>query len=151
MIHYITLRVTAHATEDRDRVISALKFLLPDVIRNSSDIDEQINSLVVEGHYGNPMALYSLDFKRKAETSALMNRLVSELSKSQRDELFRQLDERLDDQLMLHLRFSKQEAYSGKLVTESSSDAIAVKIKIATYPKDRNKALEMLEDFFEQI
>ncbi|ODV49231.1 hypothetical protein C7960_0161 [Methanohalophilus euhalobius] len=151
MIHYITLRVTAHATEDRDRVISALKFLLPDVIRNSSDIDEQINSMVVEGHYGNLMALYSLDFKRKAETSALMNRLVSELSKSQRDELFRQLDERLDDQLMLHLRFSKQEAYSGKLVTESSSDAIAVKIKIATYPKDRNKALEMLEDFFEQI
>jgi len=145
------LRVTAHATEDRDRVISALKFLLPDVIRNSSDIDEQINSMVVEGHYGNLMALYSLDFKRKAETSALMNRLVSELSKSQRDELFRQLDERLDDQLMLHLRFSKQEAYSGKLVTESSSDAIAVKIKIATYPKDRNKALEMLEDFFEQI
>jgi len=151
VIHYITLRVTAHATEDRDRVISALKFLLPDVIRNSSDIDEQINSMVVEGHYGNLMALYSLDFKRKAETSALMNRLVSELSKSQRDELFRQLDERLDDQLMLHLRFSKQEAYSGKLVTESSSDAIAVKIKIATYPKDRNKALEMLEDFFEQI
>ncbi|WP_164908997.1 MULTISPECIES: RNA-binding protein [Methanohalophilus] len=145
------MRVTAHATEDRDRVISALKFLLPDVIRNSSDIDEQINSMVVEGHYGNLMALYSLDFKRKAETSALMNRLVSELSKSQRDELFRQLDERLDDQLMLHLRFSKQEAYSGKLVTESSSDAIAVKIKIATYPKDRNKALEMLEDFFEQI
>jgi hypothetical protein len=97
------------------------------------------------------MALYSLDFKRKAETSALMNRLVSELSKSQRDELFRQLDERLDDQLMLHLRFSKQDAYSGKLVTESSSDAIAVKIKIATYPKDRNKALEMLEDFFERV
>ena len=151
MIHYITLRVTAHATEDRDRVISALKFLLPDDIRNSPDLDNQINYLVVDGHYGNPMVLYSLDFKRKAETSTFMDRLVSELSKSQRDELVRQLDERLDDQLMLHLRFSKQEAYSGKLVTESSSDAIAVKIKIATYPKDRNKALEMLEDFFEQI
>lgn len=151
MIHYITLRVTAHATEDRDRVISALKFLLPDVIRNSPDIDEQINCLVVDGHYGNPMVLYSLDFRRKAETSAFMDRLVSELSKSHRDELIRQLDERLDDQLMLHLRFSKQEAYSGKLVMESSSDAIAVKIKIATYPKDRNKALEMLEDFFEQV
>ncbi|WP_172632572.1 RNA-binding protein [Methanohalophilus mahii] len=145
------MRVTAHATEDRDRVVSSLKFLLPDIIRNSSDIDNQINTLVVDGHYGNPMVLYSLDLKRKAETSAFMDRLVSELSKSQREELVRQLDERLDDQLMLHLRFSKQEAYSGKLVTESSSDAIAVKIKIATYPKDRNKALEMLEDFFERV
>jgi hypothetical protein len=49
---------------------------------------------------------------------------------------------------MLHLRFDKQQAYLGNIAFSESVDPIIVKIKVATYPKNRDKAIEVMEELF---
>nr|WP_245312654.1 RNA-binding domain-containing protein [Methanohalophilus levihalophilus] len=143
------MRATAHATEDRSRVLQALNLFLPenyttDTSGNSGNID----SMEIEGHHGNPMVLFSVTLKRKPEIKAFAEKLNKGLSPENRDVLLGELHERLDDELMLHLRFDKQQAYLGNVSFSDSPDSIVVKLKIATYPKNMEKAIQVLEDLF---
>lgn len=149
MIHYILLRATAHATEDRQRVLQALSLFLPEnYTNNSSSGSGNIDSMEIEGHHGNPMVLYSVTLKRKPEIKAFTEKLNEGLSPKNRDILLGELHERLDDELMLHLRFDKQEAYLGHVHFSDTTDSIIVKLKVATYPKNREKAIQAMEDLF---
>jgi RNA binding exosome subunit len=64
------------------------------------------------------------------------------------DILRNEMPDRLDDEQLFHMRFDKQAAFLGKLVLVSSSDAITVKVKIATYPRDRLQAGLIVEELF---
>lgn len=149
MIHYIILRATAHATEDQARVLQALSLFLPEnYTKNSSGDSGNIDYMEIEGHHGNPMVLYSVTLKRKPEIKAFTEKLNAGLSPESRAILLGELHERLDDELMLHLRFDKQHAYLGHLHISDTKDPIIVKLKVATYPKNREKAIQAMEDLF---
>ena len=60
-----------------------------------------------------------------------------------------QLEERLDDELVLHLRFAKQDAYLGRLRLSSGSDTVAVRLKPRVYTGGREAALASLGAFLE--
>jgi len=59
-----------------------------------------------------------------------------------------EMPDRLDDDQVFHLRFDKQEAYMGRVRIVSSSDAITAKVKIETYPKNREMAGKIVEELF---
>ncbi len=149
MIHYILLRATAHATEDRSRVIQALNLFLPEnYVTDSSNDSSNIDSMEILGHHGNSMVLYSVTLKRKPEIKAFTRKVNEGLTPEAREILLGELHERLDDELMLHLRFDKQEAYLGRFSFSDSPDSIVIKLKIATYPKNQEKAIQVMEDLF---
>ncbi len=50
---------------------------------------------------------------------------------------------RVDDDCTLYIRFNKQEAYLGKLMTTTKSDSILVRIKIKAYPARADKAIQV--------
>ena len=56
MIHHITLRALAHATEDVFRVQKALKFFVSNTSVRDSELIEELQS---EGHHGNPITILS--------------------------------------------------------------------------------------------
>jgi RNA binding exosome subunit len=58
------------------------------------------------------------------------------------------MPERLDDDQVFHLRFNKQAAYLQQVKLTDSSDAITAKVKIETYPKNREKAGAIVEELF---
>ncbi len=148
MIHYITVRVSAHATEDRSRVQNALDFFLQNCKGKASDISGLIDMAEVEGYYGNPILMYNIKISRKAQTRAFIHFIKDNLSPSDLADLRTELSSRLDDDLVFHLRFNKQAAFMGRVEMTSSSDAVIVKVKIATYPKDIRKAQVVLEELF---
>ncbi|HWR24596.1 MAG TPA: RNA-binding protein [Methanosarcina sp.] len=146
MIHYINLRVLAHATEDVSRVRQALDFFLSGagVLEGNKLIEE----LSVEGHYGNPITILSVQLKKKTDCLGFARFVREGFSEEDAARLREEMPERLDDNQVFHLRFDKQAAYLQQVKLTHSPDAIAAKVKIETYPKNREKAGAIVEELF---
>ncbi len=145
MIYYIMLRAFAHATEDVFRVQKALKFL----VSSTSVLErELIEELQCEGHHGNPITVLSLQVKRKADCLGFASFVREHFLEEDVVRLRNEMSERLDNDQVFHLRFDKQAAYLQKVRLTDSSNAITVKVKIKTYPKSREKAGAIVEEFF---
>lgn len=146
MIHHIILRVIAHATEDVSRVREALDFFLSGAgIREGSKLVEELQA---EGHHGNPITILSVQLKRKADCLNFARFVRESFSEEDVAKLREEMPERLDDNQVFHLRFDKQAAYLQKVRLTNSSDAITAKVKIETYPKNREKAGAIVEELF---
>ena len=148
MIHYITLRATAHATEEESRVKKSLDLFLLNSVSSNTNTDEFVEEMDVEGHYGNPITIYNAKLSRKSECNKLVEFVKKNLSSSERATLCKEIPDRLDEEQIFHLRFNKQEAFLDRVVLSTSSDAIIVKMKVATYPKNWEQARKNLEDLF---
>jgi RNA binding exosome subunit len=138
--------VLAHATEDVSRVRQALDFFLSGagILEGNKLIEE----LSVEGHYGNPITILSVQLKKKTNCLGFARFVKERLSKEDAALLREEMPERLDDDQVFHLRFDKQAAYLQQVKLTHSSDAIVTKVKIETYPKNREKAGAVVEELF---
>ncbi len=151
MIHHIILRVNAHSTEDKSRVRNALDFFLLNFVAKSiknGNTDDIVEITNVDGYYKNPISTLSANITRKQDCLAFA-RFVRENMHPQDVELLRsEMPDRLDDEQLFHFRLDKQAAYLNKVKLTSSSDAITVKVKIATFPKNREQAGKIVEELF---
>ncbi|WP_292391087.1 RNA-binding protein [Methanosarcina sp. UBA5] len=146
MIHHIILRVIAHATEDVSRVRAALDFFLSSAgVREGSKLIEELQA---EGHHGNPITILSVQLKRKADCLNFASFVRESFSEEDVAKLREEMPERLDDDQVFHLRFDKQAAYLQQVRLTDSSDTITAKVKIETYPKNREKAGAIVEELF---
>lgn len=146
MIHHIILRVIAHATEDVSRVRAALDFFLSGAgVREGSKLIEELQA---EGHHGNPITILSIQLKRKADCMGFARFVRERFSEEDVARLREEMPDRLDDDQVFHLRFDKQAAYLRQVRLTDSSDAITAKVKIETYPKNREKAGAIVEELF---
>jgi len=146
VIHHITLRVLAHATEDVSRVREALDFFLSGAgVREGSKLIEELQA---EGHHGNPITILSVQLKRKADCLGFVRFVRERFLKEDVAWLREEMPERLDDNQVFHLRLDKQAAYLQQVKLTASSDAITAKVKIETYPKNREKAGAIVEELF---
>jgi RNA binding exosome subunit len=146
VIHHIILRVIAHATEDVSRVRAALDFFLSGAgVREGGKLIEELQA---EGHHGNPITILSVQLKKKADCLNFARFVREKFSEEDVAKLREEMPERLDDDQVFHLRFDKQAAYLQQVRLTSSSDAITAKVKIETYPKNREKAGVIVEELF---
>lgn len=146
MIYHIIMRVIAHATEDVSRVRAALDFFLAGAgIREESKLIEELQA---EGHHGNPITILSVQLKKKADCLSFARFVRDNFSEEDVAKLREEMSERLDDDQVFHLRFDKQAAYLQQVKLTNSSDAITAKVKIETYPKNREKAGVIVEELF---
>jgi len=146
VIHHVTLRVLAHATEDVSRVREALDFFLSGAgVREGNKLIEELQA---EGHHGNPITILSVQLKKKADCLGFAHFVREKFSEEDVAWLREEMSERLDDDQVFHLRFDKQAAYLQQVKLTDSSDAITAKVKIETYPKNREKAGAIVEELF---
>jgi RNA-binding protein len=122
-IAYVDVRFCAHATEDLDKVIEAVQNVLP------SDHIEDItfDRKNVEGHYGNPIIFFETRIKDKETVKALVEKLSSNLSSLDKNELEQMID-RCVEKGSLYLRLDKQAAFKGKIKLVTS-DPIRIRIR----------------------
>lgn len=150
MIHHISLRVIAHSTEEKSRVMDALGLFLKNSFGDkvAGSLAEIVDSIEAEGHYGNPITILSTQLTRKHDTLAFSDFVHKNMTSEDIETLRDEMPDRLDDDQVFHLRFDKQEAYLGHVKLVSSSDAISAKVKIETYPKNREMAGKIVEELF---
>nr|WP_300979858.1 RNA-binding protein [Methanomethylovorans sp.] len=144
------MRVISHSTEERSRVMDALGLFLKNSFRHKDpdSFSEVVNTIEAEGHYGNPITVFSAQLTHKHDIAAFVDFVHNNMTLEDIETLRSEMSDRLDDEQMFHLRFDKQEAYMGRLKLVSSSDAITAKVKIETYPKNREIAGKIVEELF---
>ena len=139
MFHWLEARAFAHATEDEERVVAALRTLLP---------EGEVRREKLEGHFGNPLLMLAVRAERAEGIRAVWRRIVDALG---RDAILGGLEERVDEDGLYHLRVDKQQASLGMIAPPSDGDVIDVRAKVAAYPKKREIALRVLREFVEGL
>jgi RNA binding exosome subunit len=121
-IGYVDVRVFAHATEDSEKVLTAVRNLLP------ADLVETVrfekNGLT--GHHGNPITLFTTQLTDKKLLPVLLEKLGSGLTALDKEELSNDIKLHVEKH-NLFLRFDKQSAYLGNLKF-AQTDPIHMKI-----------------------
>lgn len=121
-VGYIDLRVFAHATEDLEKVTSAVRNTLPKEISENTVL--QKTSLT--GHHGNPIVLFKTKITDKKALPLVLEKIAGSLSSLDKQTLNCEMKLHLEKR-NLYLRFDKQLAYMGE-VKFSSNDPIHFKI-----------------------
>jgi RNA binding exosome subunit len=133
-IGYLDIRVFAHATEDTEKVQTAVRKLLPMELAETL-VFEKTN---LTGHHGNPIILFTAQLTDKKALPSLLEKIGFGLSALDKETLDRELKLHLEKR-NLYLRFDKQSAYLG-LYKLAQNDPIHMKIHF------KNKTFEEIVD-----
>ncbi|PSP78451.1 hypothetical protein BRC81_07880 [Halobacteriales archaeon QS_1_68_20] len=128
--HYVDLRAFCYATEDDERVEQALRTFLPE--------DHSVERAESEGHHGDRILVLSARVENADDVRHVLER-VAELDEDSRREIHDELDQRVDDNCSLFLRFDKQAAYGGEV---RQGEGINFRAKVEAYPANKAAAVE---------
>ncbi|MEM1851596.1 MAG: RNA-binding domain-containing protein [Acidilobaceae archaeon] len=132
------LRTHVHATEDREKVLEALKNVLPPSLRNSTEVKSE----VYEGHYGNRIEVLSIEIRDPQLSTEVLLYILTSLKEHDRRLLLATLDERVDENGSFFIRIDKQSSYKGSLELSEGDDVIKVSFHIAGKRREIVKFLE---------
>ena len=141
-IDRIVVSAVVYSTEDREKVGEAMATLFP--------FEFEILRSKAKGHYGNPIEFLEVEIKNKRKIKEFWKNLM-DLLEDQKEIIVNTLEEKLDEQNVLHLRINKQKAYLGNLELVDGGDAIVVKVKIVTYPAKRERVIEAIKGMLNHV
>ncbi|MEM3695613.1 MAG: RNA-binding domain-containing protein [Candidatus Bathyarchaeia archaeon] len=133
-IGYIAIRVFAHATEDPEKVLTAVRNMLPPETLDAVAFKK--SSLA--GHHGNPIILFEARIKDKNAVQAIFGRIAAGLGIMDKEILNSEIESHLE-RGNLYLRLDKQSAYLNE-ARIAKADAIHFKIHFR-----KEKPKEILE------
>ncbi|XRP97362.1 RNA-binding domain-containing protein [Methanocaldococcus sp. 16A] len=143
MLNSIKISAIVHATEDEDKVLEAIEFIIP------QDVDEEkINLEVVEtqGYFGNPIKIININVEGK-EAKKIFKHVIDLIKSDERNlnKLKKDLHLRVEDN-KFYIRFDKQRAYLGECRVIDGDDVIRAvfNFKIFTPKNKEEKVKEII-------
>lgn len=134
-ITYVDLSFLAHATENQEKVLIAVKNLFP------GNYAERISfsKSKLSGEYGNPIIFFKTQIREPEIVESLLSNISANLTLSDKEDLSRNLDLHLDGG-SLYLRLNKQEAYMGR-IRLCRADPIRIHIRFKVSKKEEIKEI----------
>src|SRR3989454_2654390 len=121
-IRRIEARTYCHATEEEERVATALAFAVPEGVASREQL---------EGHFGNPLVRLTRRVEKRPAIRAVWSHWAAAGVPSA---IARDIEARLDEDGVLHFRFDKQAAFRERLELAGDSDPIDIRLKLIAYP-----------------
>jgi RNA binding exosome subunit len=121
-IAYVTIRVFSHATEDPEKVETAIRKTLPEAISTAL----VFSKTSLTGHHGNPIIIHEAKLTNRQTLPAVLEKISGSLSPLDKEQLNSEMNQHIERRT-LYLRFDKQEAFLG-ILKLSSIDPIHFKI-----------------------
>ncbi|MEM3769627.1 MAG: RNA-binding domain-containing protein [Candidatus Bathyarchaeia archaeon] len=121
-VAHVDVRAFAHATEDEEKVLSAVRNTLPPQV--SENISFKKSNL--SGHHGNPITLFEAKIKERDHVKAFLEKLASSLSTLDKEILGSEIEQHIEKGC-LYIRLDKQAAYLNEFKF-SATDPIHFKI-----------------------
>lgn len=123
------------ATEDRQKVIEAVKNVM------IGEIPVEISFSNAEGIFHNPIEQISAELNRSRD----IERIVTAWSRMRFWSIAAsRIEDRLDENMVYHIRLDKQKAYNGEFSLWNGGEAVELQLKPATFPISREKAVETI-------
>jgi RNA binding exosome subunit len=129
-IGYIDIRAFAHATEDVEKVLNAVRNVLPKEVIDTVSFEKSN----LTGHHGNMITLLKARIKERHASQAVFENLASSLNMVDKEQLSREVARHVEKG-SLYLRFDKQSAYLGEL-RFSSADSIHFRIQFRRHGQE---------------
>ena len=120
----VQVSTIAHATDDLDKIQTALRFLLPESWKGR----EIFTRRYMQGHHGNPIVTLEARLTKTQEVEQFRSHFMSQLPKNEKLLIERDFDAHSDEEGNLYIRLDKQQAYRG-IVELGNEDPIRVKLK----------------------
>ena len=136
-----------HATESGDKIREAVEFL--------TGKDAEFEWRKTETHFHQPMELLYARLKGRDG----LERVLSEISDEGLKEIIETVEDRMDDDNVLHFRLDKQACFlhspilSSRVVPRDRKehDSIDVEVRAITYPGSRSNAVKFISDILHEI
>jgi len=121
-IRRIEARTYCHATEEEEKVATALEFAVPEGMTAREEL---------EGHFGNSLVRLVRRVEKRPAIRAVWSSWAAAGVPSA---IARDVEARLDEEGVLHFRLDKQAAFRERLELAHDSDPIDVRLKLIAYP-----------------
>jgi hypothetical protein len=122
-VAYIDIKFFAHATEDLEKVMEAVKHILP--ANRLEEIDFKKSSL--KGHYGNPIVFFEAKIRGKELAKAVIDSVFSRLSVMDKEVLRKEVEMHVEKG-SFYVRLDKQAAFQG-VIKLCTADPIHLRIR----------------------
>ena len=124
IVRQVEISVFKHATEDRAKVLRAVRNLFPKDAEFPNYTETNL-----EGYFGDPIITLHFQIKHRRSATELFDNILENLSSLDYVSLLDELPQRIDETKNLYLRLDKQKAYLGKIALERH-DPIRVKVSL---------------------
>ena len=134
-------RCFCQGTEMRQKVEMAMKF----IVGEDADIAEE----TAEGYHGNKLTIMTTQTTKKGNM-----RPLADIIYENRDRLKEELDDRLDEERVFHLRLSKQDAFNQKItIVQGAKEGgvVDISLKVESYPASREKGMNNLKTWLDLV
>ena len=131
----------SHATENTERVLKALRNILPETILEEVEFGEE----ELTGYYGNPIKILRARVTEKEAINQIVALFASNLSSSDKLSLGQEMRLKGERDRDLFIRLDKQAAYLGKMQL-SSRDPIKIRFRFKLHPKGYKNFFEVYQE-----
>lgn len=138
-VQSVEISTIAHATDDLEKVQAALRTILPDSLKER----QLFTRKHIEGHHRNPIVTFDARLTKPAEVNEFTSYFLSQLSKSEKLLIERNLALHSDPEGNLYIRIDKQQAFRG-MVELGDEDPIRVRMK---FSRLSGEAMELMKNF----
>ncbi len=145
--HHIRLNTFVHATEDEDKVLEAIKTFIPDGI-DDEDILFRVDETT--GFFGNPIKVINVEIKRSKAVKMFLKHFKEILDENAKEYILKNLDEKVDEEGTLYVRFNKQKAYLGNVEIDEGADVIQLKIKVKAFPMRKETVVKAVREWLSE-
>lgn len=134
--HYILLRTFCYPTEIRETVRKSLVFIARG---DGDDMPANVEERPLEGSFGDEIIIMEIKIDRARDIKEFCRRAFPMFDVAN-------IDTRIDNNLFLNLRFSKEKAAEGCMDFAHDGNIISMKGKIKAYPASRENALNTITE-----
>jgi RNA binding exosome subunit len=134
----IGISVLSHATEDKDKVIAAVREACPE------DVSGITRTARVKGHYGNEIIILHVKSSSTKQADQCFVHLWGRLRSADRAMIRSRISDFTDSSGTLFLRIDKEESSKGRILL-GESDSIKVEVRFGLRGQPRNAMLEAIE------
>lgn len=144
--HLIKLTVFSYEHKNSQEILDAFLKFFPFNLEENKIILKKTDAI---GFNDKKIEIFEIILTKTNFINKLLNNLLHNLDKEQKNKILGQIASRLDKNLDFFLRFDKEAWINDKkLVLTDSGKCFHIKISIAAFPKKRGIALNVVKDLF---
>lgn len=147
-IHRATITVFSKPEENEKPIKEGLISLVPFSLEEAKiKIEEQ----KTEGFNERTIRIYKITITKESHTNDFLQFLLDKLTEEQKQTLINQIESRIDTEYDYFIRIDKDKWMNEKEIElTDTGNCYHIKLSIAVYPKNKEKAIQLIEKLFRQ-
>ncbi|MBS3135752.1 hypothetical protein J4401_02220 [Candidatus Woesearchaeota archaeon] len=144
--HRLDLTVYSKPEDNENEIVSGLRRFFP---YSLADEKIAIERGIAGSREEKKITILRIILEKSSHINKMLSHLCSKIGSEQKDTIFEQIESRLDRRNDFFLRFDKHNLAKNNIFSlEDKGDCYHLRISIASFPKKRENAMEVVRNIF---